>query len=160
MLASPLMALIAAAHGTATVGQARQLGVVRGPAHRRVGVGGQPADRGHRQRVGRRRGVDHVVGQLRRDVAVQPLPRRRAGGAELGVQALFGLGHLVRGARGEATQRTAVLGDLDADRGQRVDAERADPVGEPGEQRLPLRRRATSSSLSRRLRRLVEAVGR
>ena len=47
----------------------------------------------------------------------------------------LGLGHLMAGAGGQATQRTAVVVDLAAHVGQVVDAERGHPVGEPGRQR-------------------------
>ena len=40
--------------------------------------------------------------------------------------------------RGQDVERPAMLGHLAADLGEIVDAERTDPIGETGEQGLPL----------------------
>ncbi len=154
MLASPLIAFIAAAtRCRRRVGQAVHLGVVRRLADGRVGVGGESAHGRHRQALDVSVGERDVGGQLRRDVAVQARPRRRARGGQLGVEALPPLP--TSGARRarRAAQRSGVLGGLLAHRGQLVgaavaDVQRADPVGEAGEQRRDSRIDRPASSLS------------
>ena len=101
MLASPLTAFIAAAHGDGDRRPRVQLGVVGGPPDGGSAWVARPRTAGIgivRGPVGQR----DVGGELRRDVGVQACPRRRAGGRQLGVQAFLGLAHLVLGTRGEA----------------------------------------------------------
>ena len=90
---------------------------------------------------------------------MQSFPRSRPRGAELGVQSLFRLAHLMGCAQREDVEWAAVFGYLAADAGECVDAERADPIGEAGEQRLPLRVDHVQLA-GQTLGGLVEAVGR
>ncbi len=105
-IASPLMAFIAAATGTSTVGQARSSASYA--ARRTTGSGSVASPR----TAGIGRTLDAVGqfdlgGELRGDVGMQTAPRRRTGEREFGGQMLLGLGHLMVGAGGQATQRTA-----------------------------------------------------
>ena len=137
-IASPLIAFIAAATGTSTFGQARSSASYAARRTDGVGIGRQPPHGGHRQDAVAVGQFD-LGGELRGDVGVESAPRRRTGEREFGGQMLLRLGHLVAGAGGQATQRTAVVVDLAADVGQVVDAERRHPVGEPGRQRAQRR---------------------
>ncbi len=96
------------------------LGVVGGLANRRVGVGGETADRSHRQRSRVPSATRPVPVSCEVTSACSALPSARARVGELGVQAFFGLGHLVLGARAPGTSAgrrcsaTSVLTDASA----------------------------------------------
>ncbi len=114
----------------------------RRAARRRRRPGGPPG-RGRWRARGRpaSAGVSCAVGELdlgrelRGDVGVQPSPGAGTGGRQLGVRGpprtRSSGGRRARPGGGAA----AMVGDLGADVGEFVDAERGDPVGEPGEQR-------------------------
>ena len=143
------------------LGPGGQLGGVGGAPDRRIAVVGEPAHSRHRQPLSSA-GEVYLGGELRRDVAVEVLPRRRADGGELGVEVFLGLAHLVRGAGGEAEQRAGMLGGDAAVGGERrrtvaTSVQRVDPVGEASEQRLEARL-GTVQLAEQRLRRLVAAV--
>ena len=124
------------------------LGVVGGSTDFGSGVGGETAHGGHRQR---RRSVwqGDLDRQLRRDVALQPAPRPRSGGRQLGVQVFLDLRHLVVGAVREPAERAEVLGRLVAHPGERCRRQGPAPsrTGGRGAVASPRRRvRARSSA--------------
>ena len=115
-------------------GPGAHLGVVGGAPDLRIDGCREPSHRRHRHLLAVSVGKVDIGGELRRDVALQPAPRRRAGRGELGVEALFRLGHLVCRPLVEAFEGSAMLGDLAADRCQLIDAERMHPIREPSEE--------------------------
>ena len=128
MLASPLIAFIAAAHAVATFGHAAISASYAGAPDGRVGVGGEAAHGRHRQSsrarraARRRRSSCDVTSRCRRAHADEPVVD------ELGVQALLGLAHLVlrRARRGAAADRRARR-PTSLRVGERVGAERRAP---------------------------------
>jgi hypothetical protein len=115
-------------------GPGRHLGLVGRLTNRRVGRRGESAHGRHRKALETVSEVE-LGAELRGDVGVQAVPRRRTGGGQLGVQPFFRLAHLMACPIGQPAQRFEVLAHLVAHRGQLVDPQRVRPVGQPGEQR-------------------------
>ena len=100
VFASPLIAFIADATGSSIVGQAsssasyaarRTAGSAWLASPRTAGIGSETMSVGQ---------LD-IGGELRGHVALQPTPRRGAGGRKLRVEVLLGLAHLVRRPLGQ-----------------------------------------------------------
>lgn len=96
-----------------------------------IGVVGEVADLAHRQPLAL---AGHVHHQLAREHAPQALPRRASGEAEVGQQALLGLGHLVARPLLAALQGVGVVCSDAGSGGQLVRAEAAHPRVEPAPQ--------------------------
>ena len=108
----------------------RQFGLVGAPAHVTIRVGSQVAYHAHRQFLPLAVQLNRHA-QLRRDVAVQLLPRRRAGDTELRGQRLLVGRHQVPGLLMGLLQNEGVIAGHGGLRDQRVDVEPPDPGREP-----------------------------
>ena len=125
-----------------------ELAFVRRPAADRIGMGREPARERHRDPLRSRavapRDVDH---QLRRDVAVQALPRQRTRRCQLTRERFLLLAHLELGPFGGLAQRERMLGRERAAGDELLDA-RATPATRRGASRAA--RGARRGSAARR----------